>query len=65
MQNRFHEAEDAYRHALKIDPGYKNAKENLKSLSYWREHPDEKPEYKITTPFQNLKSSVTFYKEGE
>jgi len=65
MQNRFDEAEDAYRHALKIDPGYKNAKANLKSLSYWREHPDEKPEYKITTPFQNLKSSVTFFKGSE
>ena len=65
MQNRFDEAEDAYRHALKIDPRYEYAKVNLKALSYWREHPDEKPEYKITTPFQNLKSNITFYKESE
>jgi lipoprotein NlpI len=65
MQNRFDEAEDAYRHALKIDPKYERAKENLKTLNYWREHPDEKPGYKITTPFQDVKAGVTFYREGE
>ena len=65
MQNRFDEAEDTYRHALKIDPKYERAKENLESLTYWREHPDEKPEYKITSPFQDVKAGVTFYREGE
>lgn len=65
MQNRFDEAEDAYRHALKIDTKYKLAKENLESLDYWREHPDEKPGYKITTPFQDAKTGIKFYQEGE
>jgi lipoprotein NlpI len=65
MQNRFDEAEDAYKHALKLDPKYKLAKENLAALDYWREHPDEKPEFRITSPFQDVKTNVTFYKEGE
>jgi len=65
MQNRFDEAENAYKHALKIDPKYKRAKENLEALDYWREHPDEKPEYKITSPFQDVKANITFYKEGK
>lgn len=65
MQNRFDEAEDAYKHALKLDPKYERAKENLKTLYYWREHPDEKPEYKITSPFQDVKANITFYKEGK
>ena len=63
MQNRFGEAEDAYRHALKIDPKYERAKENLESLDYWRAHPNEKSAYKITSPFQDVKAGVTFYKE--
>jgi tetratricopeptide (TPR) repeat protein len=65
MQNRFDEAEDAYRRALKIDPKYKRAKENLKSLDYWRKHPDEKPEYLISSPFQDVKTNITFYQEGK
>jgi tetratricopeptide (TPR) repeat protein len=65
MQNRFDEAEQAYRHALNIDPKYKLAIENLKSLDYWRAHPDEKPEYQITSPFKDVKTNITFYKEEE
>ncbi|MCI0555148.1 MAG: tetratricopeptide repeat protein [Anaerolineae bacterium] len=65
MQNRFDEAENAYRHALKIDPRYERAKENLTALYYWREHPDEKPEYKITSPFQDVKVNITFYNAGK
>lgn len=65
MQNRFDEAEDAYRSALKIDPKYERAKENMRNLEYRRKHPDEIPEYRITSPFQDVKTNVTFYKEGE
>jgi len=65
MQDRFDEAEEAYNHALKIDPKYRIAKQNLESLDYWREHPDEKPGYRITSPFQDVKTNVTFYTEGE
>ncbi|MBE3140161.1 MAG: tetratricopeptide repeat protein [Thermoplasmata archaeon] len=64
MLNRFIEAEDAYRRALKINPKYKRAKENLESLDYWRKHPDEKPEYIITSPFQDVKTNIMFYQEG-
>jgi Tfp pilus assembly protein PilF len=64
MQNRFDEAEAAYRRALKIDPKYKRAKENLESLDYWRKHPDEKPGYMITSPFQDVKTNITFF-QGE
>lgn len=63
MQNRFDEAEDAYRRALKIDPKYERAKENMRNLDYRRKHPDEKTEYKITSPFQDVKTDITFYKE--
>jgi lipoprotein NlpI len=63
MQNRFDEAEDAYKHALILDPEYKLAKENLDALDYWREHPDEKPQYRITAPFKDVKSNVIFYEE--
>jgi tetratricopeptide (TPR) repeat protein len=65
MQGRFDEAEDAYRRALIIDPGYELAKENLEGLDYWREHPDQKPMYMITSPFQDVKTNITFYQEGE
>lgn len=64
MQNRFDEAEEAYKHALEIDPDYKRAKENLEQLAYWREHPDEKPAYRINSPFQDVKTNITFYQEG-
>lgn len=65
MQNRFDEAEDAYRHALKIDPEYERAKENLENLDYWREHPDEKPLFTITSPFEGVKTDITFYHEED
>ena len=65
MQNRFDEAEEAYKHALKLDPKYKLAKDNLAVLDYWRKHPDEKPEYRITSPFEDVKTDITFYKEGK
>lgn len=51
MQERFDEAEDAYKRALDIDPKYKNAKKQLKNLKKQRAHPDIKPEYKIISPF--------------
>lgn len=62
MQNRFDEAEAAYKRALEIDPGYKHAKENLEKLNYLRAHPNEKPAYGITTPFQDAKTGVKFVK---
>lgn len=62
MQKRFNEAEAAYKRALEIDPGYERAKENMKNLAYMRAHPDEKPEYEITTPFQDAKTGITFVK---
>jgi tetratricopeptide (TPR) repeat protein len=66
MQGRYDEAEDAYKHALKIDPKYKHAKDNLENLAYWREHPEERPGYKITSPFQEVKTNITFYdQEGK
>jgi Tfp pilus assembly protein PilF len=64
MQNRFDEAEDAYQRALKIDPSYERAKENLDKLDYWREHPDEKPRFMITSPFENVETDITFYQNG-
>ena len=63
MQNRFDDAEEAYKRVLKIDPKYKIAKENLSSIDYWRAHPDEKPQYRITSPFQDVKTNLTLYKE--
>jgi Tfp pilus assembly protein PilF len=63
MQYRFDEAEQAYRHALQIDPRYRLAKENLKSLDYWRSRPDQKPRYQITSPFQDVKANITFHNE--
>lgn len=65
MQNRFDEAEEAYKHALKLDSKYKHAKENLAALDYWRKHPDEKPGYRITSPFHDVKTDITFYEEGK
>jgi lipoprotein NlpI len=62
MQNRFDEAEDAYRRALALDPDYEHAKLNLDALTYWREHPDEKPLFTISSPFQEVKTDITFYK---
>jgi tetratricopeptide (TPR) repeat protein len=61
MQGRYEEAEHAYKRALEIDPKYKHAKNNLATLEYWRQHPDERPEYMITSPFQDVKTNVTFY----
>jgi Flp pilus assembly protein TadD len=65
MQNRFDDAEAAYRRALEIDPEYTRAKENLEGLDYWRKHPDKKPEFMITSPFQDMKTNITFFHEGE
>ena len=65
MQNRFDEAEEANRHALKIDPNYQNAKINLDGLDYWCSHPEEKLQFQITSPFQDIKTSLTLYKEKE
>ena len=62
MQGRFDEAEAAYRRALEIEPGYERAIENLKNLNYMRAHPDEKPGYAITTPFQDAKTGIKFVK---
>lgn len=62
MQNRFDEAEAAYERAMEIEPGYKRAKENLKNLNYLRAHPNEKPDYAITTPFQDANTGIKFVK---
>jgi tetratricopeptide (TPR) repeat protein len=62
MQNRFDEAEAAYKRAMEIEPGYKRAKENLKNLNYLRAHPNEKPGYRITSPFQDAKTGIKFVK---
>jgi len=63
MQNRFNEADAALQRALIIDPGYERARENLVGLDYWREHPDEKPEFQVTSPFQDMETNVTIYPE--
>jgi lipoprotein NlpI len=63
MQSRFDEAEDAYRHALELDPDYEFAKLNLEDLDYWREHPSEKPMYTISSPFHGVETNITFYQE--
>lgn len=63
MQNRFDEAEDAYRHALEFDPDYELAKQNLENLDYYRDHLNEKPVYTISSPFQGVETSITFYQE--
>jgi lipoprotein NlpI len=63
MQNRFDEAEDAFRRALELDPDYEQAKLNFENLDYWREHPDEKPLFTISSPFQEVKTEITFYQE--
>ena len=65
MQNRFDEAEEAYRHALKIDPKYERAREHLENLDLMRKHPDEKPMFMITSPFQDKKVDIEFYEEEE
>lgn len=57
-QNRFDEAEDAYNRALEIDPNYQNAKTLLATLEYRRAHPDIKPEYKTSSPFDDIKPSI-------
>lgn len=61
MQDRFDEAEEAYNRALEIDPKYEFAKQNLESLDYWRQHPDEKPIYRISSPFQDMETNISFY----
>jgi hypothetical protein len=63
MQNRPDEAEEAYRRALEIEPDYEFAKENLDKLDYWREHPDEKPAVMISSPFEDVRTDITFYHE--
>lgn len=62
MQNRFDEAEAAYRRALEIEPGYKRAIENLKNLDYMRTHPNEKPGYAIKAPYQDANTGIKFVK---
>lgn len=62
MQGRFDEAEAAYRRALEIEPGYKRAIENLKNLDYMRTHPNEKPGYAITAPYQDANTGIKFVK---
>lgn len=64
MQERFDEAEDAYKRALEIDPKYKNAKKQLKNLKKQRAHPNIKPNYKISSPFDKMKNpSITIKEE--
>jgi tetratricopeptide (TPR) repeat protein len=63
MQNRFDEAEAAYIRAIEIDPQYQRAKEHMKNLEAMRAHPDEKPEFLITSPFQEVKTGLTLVKE--
>ena len=60
MQKRFDEAEAAYRRALEIEPKYERAHEHLKNLEKMRAHPDEMPEYHITSPFEKAKAGITF-----
>lgn len=64
MQDRFDEAESAYKRALEIDPGYALAKQNLEGLAHWREHPEEKPIYQITSPFKDVKTNLTLYRKN-
>lgn len=63
MQKRFDEAEAAYERALQIDPRYERAKENIQKLEVMRAHPDETPGFAITSPFQDVKTSITVVDE--
>ncbi|MBL6960643.1 MAG: tetratricopeptide repeat protein [Anaerolineales bacterium] len=63
MQERFDEAEDAYKRALEIDPKYKNAKKQLKNLKKQRTHPDIKPKFRISSPFDKMKKPSFTIKE--
>jgi len=64
MQERYDEAEEALRHALRIDPKYAVAKNNLKAMPEIRRTgpPDV---FAVTEPFRvaNPKQSITFLKE--
>jgi lipoprotein NlpI len=63
MQKRFDEAEVAYKRALEIDPKYERAKEHLNNLANMRAHPEDMPEFAITSPFMGVKTSFTITKE--
>ena len=63
MQDRFDAAEDAYKRALEIDPKYKNAKKQLKNLKKQRTHPDIKPKFRISSPFDDMKNPSLTIKE--
>lgn len=63
MQKRFDEAENAYRRALEHDPNYEIAQSNLKRLDFMRENPDYEPEFQVTSPYADMKASITIVEE--
>jgi tetratricopeptide (TPR) repeat protein len=63
MQKRFDEAEAAYQRALEIDPEYELAQINIEKLAYMRETPDFEPEFRISSPFDDMKTSLTIIEE--
>ena len=63
MQKRFDEAEAAYQRALEIDPEYELTQINIEKLVYMRENPDFEPEFRVSTPFADMKTSLTIIEE--
>jgi tetratricopeptide (TPR) repeat protein len=59
MLDQFDEAQAAFEHALEIDPEYALALENMKNLDYWRKHPEEKPVFRVNSPFQDVETDLT------
>ncbi len=59
MLNEFDAAEEAFLRALELDPDYALARQNLDTLDYWREHPEEKPVFTINSPFQDANVDLT------
>lgn len=63
MRKQFDKAEAAFRRALKLDSKYKLAKSNLKKLAYMRENPDFEPEFRVSSPFAGINTTLIIIDE--